>query len=134
MQSLINSNVWSQNKNISEYGGFTIASYIPPMDSFVLPIVVDDGILVYRPITIWRDLLQFCRAWTLQSLSNSNCWSGFSIASYTPPIPIPMDSHMSHVHSFDIQIVKDVGILLCNCYWKRAITFLYSLDNSLNYQ
>jgi hypothetical protein len=109
-QSLINSNLWSQNKNISEYEGFPIACYTPPMYSFCNLIVIDDGILLYKYyckrtntiLTIVRDLLEFCRAQTLQSLININLWSqnknileywGFPIASYTPP----MDSHMYKV-------------------------------------
>jgi hypothetical protein len=43
--------------NIAEYGCFSIASYTPPMDSFVPQKVIDDGILLFqyylkRPITI----------------------------------------------------------------------------------
>jgi hypothetical protein len=52
-------------------------------------------------------------------LENISEYGGFPIACYT-----------HHMDSFWLQIVIDCGILLCNHYWKRAITFLYSLDTS----
>jgi hypothetical protein len=45
LQSSINSNLLAQNENISEYGGFPIATYSLPIQSFGPQRVMDDCIL-----------------------------------------------------------------------------------------
>jgi hypothetical protein len=122
LQSLINSTLWSKNESISEYEGFPVASYTPPMDRFCPQIVIYDGICSIN--TIGRELLhlyiQFGH-FNHQSIAiyDPKIWNFYNMeVSQKFLIPLlPMDR-------FCNLIVIDDGILLYNYYLKRSITFL----------
>jgi hypothetical protein len=118
LQSLINSHLWSQNKNISEYGGFSKASYTPPMDSVCNLIIIDDGILIYKHY--WKRAVTFLYSLDTFIIDhNSTLWShNYNISEYAG---FPIASYTHSIHTLSPQIVIYDFILLYKYYWKRPI-------------